>query len=76
MNLHNTQTAERANGILNLPQRKGQGKEINPQHGNSSKQTQQKATSKTEQIVDCRADLLNQRAAFKIELPTPLWGRG
>jgi hypothetical protein len=53
----------------NLPQRKEMGKEINPQHGNPSKQTQRQATSKGGQVVDCRADLLNHRAAFKLELP-------
>jgi hypothetical protein len=55
------------------PRERGWGKEINPQHGIPSKQAQQKATSKAEQVVDCRVDLLNQRAAFKTELPTPLW---
>jgi hypothetical protein len=53
----------------NLPQRKGWGKEINSQCGNPSKQAQQKATSKAGQLVGYRADLLNMRAAFKLELP-------
>jgi hypothetical protein len=51
------------------------GKEINPQHRNPSKQAQQKATSKAGQLGDYRADLLNQRAAFKLELPHLTGGR-
>jgi hypothetical protein len=51
------------------PTQRGWGKEINSQHRNPSKQSQQQATSKAGQVVDCRADLLNQRAAFKTELP-------
>jgi hypothetical protein len=47
---------------------KQQGKEKNSQHRNTSKQIQQQATSKAGQVVDCRADLLNQRAAFKTVL--------
>jgi hypothetical protein len=47
----------------------GQSKEITPQHGNPSKQEQQKTTFKAGQLVNCRADLLNLREAFKLELP-------
>jgi hypothetical protein len=36
-------------------------------HGNTSEQAQQKATSKTEQLVDYRADLY-LRATFKLKL--------
>jgi hypothetical protein len=45
-----------------------QGKDINPQHENPSKQAQQKASSKAGQLVDYRTDLLNLWSAFKFDL--------
>jgi hypothetical protein len=53
----------------NLPRESRWGEEINPQHGSPSKQTQRQATSKAGQVVGCRVYFLNQRAAFKTELP-------
>jgi hypothetical protein len=44
------------------------GKEVNTQCQNLSEQTHLQATSKAGQVVDEGADLLNQRAAFKIKL--------
>jgi hypothetical protein len=51
------------------PGERGQDKKITTQRWTLSKQTQQYATSKVGRVVDRRADLLNQRAAFKLELP-------
>jgi hypothetical protein len=51
------------------PRESGWSKEINPQHGNPSKQAQQNNTSKAGQVVNYRDDLLNLRAASQFELP-------
>jgi hypothetical protein len=56
-----THTEEGAGGTLNLPQRKGQGKELSV--------NKHWATSNAGQVVDHRNDLLNQKAAVKTELP-------
>jgi hypothetical protein len=74
-NHHNTQKAGRADRILTPTQRKGVGQTNKPQRGNSSKQAQRKVTSKADQLVNYRDDLLNLRADFKLKQPH-LTGRG
>jgi homospermidine synthase len=58
-NHHNTWTGRGLMEHWTCPWEKGWGKEINPQCGNPSKETQQKVTSKAGQVVDYRDDLLN-----------------
>jgi hypothetical protein len=65
------QAVEGVGGTLDLPQKKGAGQrtKLSVLSCHSDEQTQWWAISKAGQVVDRTADLLNQRAAFKIEHP-------
>jgi hypothetical protein len=65
VNHHNTLTAGVNWWITDLAPEKGG----EPKSQATSKQVQQIATSKTGQLVDYRADLLNLRTACKLKLP-------
>jgi hypothetical protein len=68
-NCSKTWTPEGVGGTLNLPKKRGWGKEINSRVEIPVKKHSGQTISKPGQVVDYRADLLNQRAGFKTELP-------
>jgi hypothetical protein len=80
-NCNQTRTAEGVGGMLNVPWRKGAlPKELNSPYWTLSEQTHErqgrlrtrvgeKPHPKAGQVVDHKDDPLNQRAAFKSELP-------
>jgi hypothetical protein len=77
-NYNHIWTVQGAGEVLNLYQGKGVGQgaklsiELSVKHRKGSEGWEEAGDNplpKAEQIVDHRADILNQRAAFKIELP-------
>jgi hypothetical protein len=69
VNCNQTQTVEGEGGTLNLPQRKGAGQRTKLSVLNSQRTNTVTSHLQSRAAVECRADLLNQRAEFTIELP-------